>query len=273
MQITNIQLFNLLNTTLKNFCLTYWEQLLNTTYTYNKVDEIINEEYGGDVDDGILGILQEIINNYEYIIFMDQNTAEITHKINLKNYSGEQLPGFLSNDTEVVAAGNKHHYLECYISKGEQFGETDVFFYKQKKEIDVEKEYEKLVKSKWYLSPIDKMVSRNIDYTKEVPMVLPGAISWQFRKKIVNGVKREHCQCENREEWIVNEMVSRNLPDRVNSRSMYPLHCTGDDGTVVEAGTTVATDTSPEVRLYSANDFSIERESCTISLLKNDNRF
>ena len=51
----------------------------------------------------------------------------------------------------------------------------------------------------------------------------------------------------------------RRLP---NSRSMYPLHCTGDDGTVDEAGSTVATDTSPEVRLYSANDFTIERANC-----------
>lgn len=47
-----------------------------------------------------------------------------------------------------------------------------------------------------------------------------------------------------------------------DSQSMYPLHCTGDDGTVVRSNTVVATDTKPEVKLYSATEFRITRESC-----------
>ena len=49
---------------------------------------------------------------------------------------------------------------------------------------------------------------------------------------------------------------------RASSQSMYPLHCTGDDGTVVRSNVIVATNTSPEIRLYSSNEFTISRESC-----------
>lgn len=46
-----------------------------------------------------------------------------------------------------------------------------------------------------------------------------------------------------------------------NKRTSYPLHCTGDDGTDVREEAVVATDTSPEIRLYAANDFLITREA------------
>lgn len=44
-------------------------------------------------------------------------------------------------------------------------------------------------------------------------------------------------------------------------RSCYPLHCTGDDGTVVRKGTVVATNSKPEVRLFAAEEFEISRSS------------
>lgn len=51
----------------------------------------------------------------------------------------------------------------------------------------------------------------------------------------------------------------RRVADR---RTVYPLHCTGDDGTYVRENTIVATCTTPEIRLYSAAEFQITRESC-----------
>ena len=47
-----------------------------------------------------------------------------------------------------------------------------------------------------------------------------------------------------------------------SKKSLYQLHCTGDDGTVVRKNTLVATNTKPEVRLYAVEDFTIARESC-----------
>ena len=47
-----------------------------------------------------------------------------------------------------------------------------------------------------------------------------------------------------------------------SSRTCYPLHCTGEDGTMVRENAMVATDTRPEVRLYAAEGFRITRESC-----------
>lgn len=51
-------------------------------------------------------------------------------------------------------------------------------------------------------------------------------------------------------------------------RSCYPLHCTGDDGTVVEKETIVATATKPEIQLYSAQEFTITREEFNQVLIK-----
>lgn len=45
-------------------------------------------------------------------------------------------------------------------------------------------------------------------------------------------------------------------------QTTYQLHCTGDDGTYVKEEVIVSTDTSPEIRLKSANEFRITRESC-----------
>ena len=45
-------------------------------------------------------------------------------------------------------------------------------------------------------------------------------------------------------------------------RTIYPLHCTGEDGAVVPEGALVAADTSPEVRLLAASEFQISRDSC-----------
>lgn len=48
---------------------------------------------------------------------------------------------------------------------------------------------------------------------------------------------------------------------RKSSRqTSYPLHCTGDDGTQVPAGTVVAADTKPETRLYAVRGFTISRD-------------
>lgn len=45
-------------------------------------------------------------------------------------------------------------------------------------------------------------------------------------------------------------------------RTSYRLHCTGQDGTYITEDAVVATDTSPEIRLYAANEFRITREAC-----------
>lgn len=50
----------------------------------------------------------------------------------------------------------------------------------------------------------------------------------------------------------------RRMPNR---QSCYPLHCTGTDGTAVRQGITVASDTNPEVRLFSAEPFTITRSN------------
>lgn len=50
-------------------------------------------------------------------------------------------------------------------------------------------------------------------------------------------------------------------PDR---RSLYRLHCTGDDGTIIRENTFVATNTMPEIRLFNKFDFTIERSNFNI---------
>lgn len=47
-------------------------------------------------------------------------------------------------------------------------------------------------------------------------------------------------------------------------RSLYRLHCTGDDGTVVRENTLVATNTMPEIRLFNKSDFTIERSKFNV---------
>ena len=49
--------------------------------------------------------------------------------------------------------------------------------------------------------------------------------------------------------------------------SIYPLYCTGDDGTLVRSGTIVATDTTPEKRLTAMNAFTISREMCNSAVV------
>lgn len=51
-------------------------------------------------------------------------------------------------------------------------------------------------------------------------------------------------------------------------QTSYPLHCTGDDGTLVRKGVIVATDTMPEIRLYSAGEFKITRENSNAISIK-----
>ena len=53
-----------------------------------------------------------------------------------------------------------------------------------------------------------------------------------------------------------------------SSQSLYPLHCTGEDGTVVRKDTIVASNTSPEVRLYCVSEFMITRNSCNAISIK-----
>lgn len=45
-------------------------------------------------------------------------------------------------------------------------------------------------------------------------------------------------------------------------KSCYPLHCSGDDGAVVPAGTQVGTATSPQITLTSSEEFEITRSKC-----------
>ena len=45
-----------------------------------------------------------------------------------------------------------------------------------------------------------------------------------------------------------------------DKRTNYILHCTGDDGTYVRENAIVATNTTPEIRLFSAEEFQIARE-------------
>ena len=44
-------------------------------------------------------------------------------------------------------------------------------------------------------------------------------------------------------------------------RTVYPLHCTGNDGTTVREGTRVASDTNPEIRLSASTEFTISRDA------------
>lgn len=53
-----------------------------------------------------------------------------------------------------------------------------------------------------------------------------------------------------------------------SKQTCYPLHCTGDDGTLVRSNAVVATDTMPEVRLFSAGEFLITREKCNSASIK-----
>lgn len=46
-----------------------------------------------------------------------------------------------------------------------------------------------------------------------------------------------------------------------NKYSYYTLHCTGDDGTIVRQGATVATNTAPQRKLAAVAEFEITRDS------------
>ena len=50
-------------------------------------------------------------------------------------------------------------------------------------------------------------------------------------------------------------------------QTTYPLHCTGDDGTKVRESAVVASNTSPEIRLRSAGEFVISRETCNKAVI------
>lgn len=50
-------------------------------------------------------------------------------------------------------------------------------------------------------------------------------------------------------------------------KTCYPLHCTGRDGTYIREGVIVATDTNPEIRLYSS-EFEITRAACNAATIK-----
>lgn len=58
------------------------------------------------------------------------------------------------------------------------------------------------------------------------------------------------------------------------ARTIYPLHCTGIDGTKVRRHTPVSTNTNPETRLYAINDFEISRNrfnSCRLKVVAVEN--
>jgi len=52
------------------------------------------------------------------------------------------------------------------------------------------------------------------------------------------------------------------------TKTIYPLHCTGVDGTKVRGRTPVATNTNPEIRLYAISDFEISRLNFSICKVK-----
>ena len=45
-----------------------------------------------------------------------------------------------------------------------------------------------------------------------------------------------------------------------NKRTIYPLHCTGDNGTIVREDAVVATTTKPEMKLFASREFVISKE-------------
>lgn len=53
-----------------------------------------------------------------------------------------------------------------------------------------------------------------------------------------------------------------------SKRTCYPLHCTGDDGAYIREKAIVATNTMPEIRLYSADEFQITRENFNAVAIK-----
>lgn len=53
-----------------------------------------------------------------------------------------------------------------------------------------------------------------------------------------------------------------------SKRTCYPLHCTGDDGAFIREKAIVSTNTMPEIRLYSADEFQITRENCNAVSIK-----
>lgn len=65
-----------------------------------------------------------------------------------------------------------------------------------------------------------------------------------------------------------NAVQYGNISRKPSEPSIYPLHCTGDDGTVVPEGTIVSTDTKPEVELYNKSEFVITREAFNSARIK-----
>ena len=57
----------------------------------------------------------------------------------------------------------------------------------------------------------------------------------------------------------------RRMPNKL---TCYPLHCTGDDGAYIREEAIVATNTMPEVRLYSADEFQITRDNFNAVCIK-----
>lgn len=51
-------------------------------------------------------------------------------------------------------------------------------------------------------------------------------------------------------------------------QTCYPLHCTGDDGTYIREKAAVATNTMPEIMLYSVDEFQITRENFNAVCIK-----
>ena len=65
-----------------------------------------------------------------------------------------------------------------------------------------------------------------------------------------------------------NALQYSNVRRKKKTHSVYALHCTGIDGTVVPKDTGVATDTNPEIKLTAAEEFTIERSSCNKAVVK-----
>lgn len=58
------------------------------------------------------------------------------------------------------------------------------------------------------------------------------------------------------------------LQRAARKQSVYPLYCTGDDGTTIPSGAVVATGTLPEIRLEAVSDIQISRSSFNSAIIR-----
>lgn len=60
-----------------------------------------------------------------------------------------------------------------------------------------------------------------------------------------------------------NAVQYSGIKRKSKTKTVYPLHCSGVDGTIIPEGTVVSTKTNPEIRLKAIKSFKISRDKCT----------